>query len=117
MSEKQLIGVCGIVCSECGAYLATKNNDEALRKKTAEEWSKMFGVDIKPESIDCVGCTTPKGIHFSHCSECEIRACGQKKKVANCGHCPDYPCEKISGFFKMIPAAKAVLDAEHKTAY
>ena len=117
MSEKRLIGVCGIVCSECGAYLATMNNDESLRKKTAEEWSKMFGADIKPESIYCVGCITPKGKHFSHCSECEIRACGLKKKATNCGHCPDYPCETISGFFKMVPAAKAVLDAEHKTVY
>jgi hypothetical protein len=115
MSETTLIGVCGIVCSECGAYLATKNNDEAMRKKTADEWSKMYGVDIKPEAIDCVGCTTPTGNHFHHCSECEIRACGQKKRVKNCGRCPNYACEMINGFFKMVPTAKTVLDSEHKT--
>jgi hypothetical protein len=115
MSENKLIGVCGIVCSECGAYLATKNNDEALRRKTAEEWSKTYKVDIKPESVYCVGCTTPEGRHFHHWSECEIRACGQKKGAKNCGHCPEYACEMINGLFKMVPAAKAVLDAEHRT--
>jgi hypothetical protein len=114
MSERKLIGVCGIVCSECGAYLATKNGDEALRKKTAEEWSKAYGVEIKPESVYCVGCTVPEGPHFHHCSECEIRACGLKKIVANCGRCPDYRCAAITGFFNMVPAAKAVLDAEHE---
>jgi len=114
MSEKKLIGVCGIVCSECGAYLATKNNDETLRKKTAEEWSKMYGIKLKPEDIICVGCVVQKGKHIGHWSECEIHACGAKKKVKNCGRCPDYACERISGFFKMVPSARDVLDAERK---
>jgi len=114
MGEKRLIGVCGIICSECGAYLATKNNDEAIRQKTAAEWSKMFGAEIPPESIACVGCITPQGTHFQHCAECDLRACAQKKGAANCGRCPDYPCQKITRFFKMLPAAKAVLDAEHE---
>ncbi len=115
MAEK-LIGVCGIVCSECGAYLATKNSDEALRQKTAEEWSKAFGVPIKAESVSCVGCITPEGRHFQHCSECHIRACGEKKQVKNCGRCPEYACEKIRAFFDLVPAARAVLDGEHADA-
>ena len=112
MSEPRLIGVCGIVCSECGAYLATKNGDEALRKKTAEEWSSKYGVELKPEQVYCVGCTTREGPHIGHCAECDIRACGFRKKVTNCGRCPDYPCATIAGFVEMVPAAKAVLDAE-----
>jgi hypothetical protein len=112
MSDKKLTGACGIVCSECGAFLATKNNDPALRKKTAEEWSKMFNVDIKPESIDCVGCTTPAGPHFHHCSVCAIRACSRRKNIENCGRCPDYPCNTLDGVFKMVPEAKTTLDIE-----
>jgi hypothetical protein len=115
MSEKPLIGACGIVCSDCGAYLATKHNDEAMSKKTAEEWSKMHDADIRPESVHCVGCITPEGRHFHHCSVCEIRSCGQKKKVKNCGRCPDYPCARINSFFKMVPAAKPMLDSERET--
>jgi len=114
MSEKKLIGMCGIVCSECGAYLATRNSDEALRRKTSEEWSKLFGVKVDPKDIVCVGCMAPKGKHFHHCSECEIRLCGVKKKVKSCGQCNLYVCGKLEGFFKMAPGAKAVLDEERK---
>jgi hypothetical protein len=112
MSDERLIGTCGIVCSECGAYLATKNHDEPLRKKTAEEWSRTYSVEIRPESVHCVGCVAQEGRHFSHCAECNIRACGRKKGVANCGCCADYPCSAITAFFTMVPPAKAVLDAE-----
>ncbi len=104
------------MCSECGAYLATKHRDEALRKKTAAEWSKIYGVDVEPESVCCVGCIVSDGPHFQHCSECEIRACGQQKNVANCGRCPEYACERINGFFNLVPAARSVLDGEHNAS-
>lgn len=104
------------MCSECGAYLATRNSDAALRKKTAEEWSKKYGVQISADDVFCVGCTSPGGPHFRHCSECEIRACGKSKNVANCGRCPDYACGTITGFFGVVPAARTVLDAERKRA-
>ena len=80
MSDTRLIGVCGLTCSDCGAYLATKNNDEVLRAKTAEEWSKRYSVDLKPADIYCVGCIIPSGRHIGHCGECNIRACGQERR-------------------------------------
>ena len=43
----KLIAPCGIDCSKCGAYIAKKNNDDALRKSTAEEWSKIHGGSFK----------------------------------------------------------------------
>jgi hypothetical protein len=107
----KIIGYCGLICTECPAYLATKNDDDELRKKTADEWSKMFGADIKPENINCSGCTN-EGVKFHHCSECEMRACGMARGVKNCGHCDDYPCAKLDDFFGMVPSAKNVLDAE-----
>ena len=111
----KIIGYCGIVCTECPAYLATTNNDEELRKATAEKWSEMYKSDIKPENIKCNGCTT-SGHKFHHCTECEMRLCGISKKVKNCGRCGDYPCDKITAFLKWVPDAKKVLDAEHRAA-
>ena len=35
-----MIAYCGLDCSKCGAFLATQANDDALRAKTSEEWSK-----------------------------------------------------------------------------
>ncbi len=107
----KIIAVCGITCNECPAFLATQADDTELRTKTAEEWSKMYGADIKPEHINCDGCNV-EGKKIQHCSECEIRACGMEKGLMNCSQCAEYPCDKLNGFFKMVPAAKVTLDNE-----
>ena len=39
-----------------------------------------------------------------------MRACGMAKGVENCGHCADYACDKLEGFFGMVPDAKVTLD-------
>jgi hypothetical protein len=111
----KIIGFCGLVCTECPAYLATINNDEELRKATAKKWSEMYKSDIKPENIKCNGCTT-QGHKFHHCTECEMRLCGISKKVKNCGHCAEYPCKTMKAFLKYVPDAKKVLDAEKKAS-
>ena len=35
---KRMIGYCGLDCEKCDAYLATINDDQALREKTAKLW-------------------------------------------------------------------------------
>ena len=108
----KIIAVCGIVCGECPALAATRNDDNALREKTAKEWSQMFNADIKPENINCDGCMPDTGKKFHHCTECEIRLCGIGKGLDNCSQCANYACSKLEEFFKMVPAAKETLDAE-----
>ncbi len=105
-----IIAICGITCTECRAYLATQSDDDAARAKTAEEWSKAYNSEIKPEHINCDGCVPDTGRKIHHCTECEIRACGLAKGVENCGHCADYACDKLEGFFGMVPDAKVTLD-------
>ena len=105
------LAVCGLDCAACPCFIAYKTNDQALRVKTAAEWSKGFKVELKPEDINCVGCLKLKGVHVGHCSQCEIRACGLKRKVANCALCPDYAsCDKINKFLANVPPAKANLE-------
>jgi hypothetical protein len=111
---EKMISYCGLVCSDCGAFLATKNNDNNLRKKQSEEWSKQFGGVIKPEDINCKGCTSTSGVTFNYCKVCEIRNCGTTKKVKNCAYCASYACEKLERFFQMAPMAKANLEAIRK---
>ncbi len=106
-----VIAYCGINCSECPAYIATQKNDDEARKKVAEEWQKIFNPNIKPEDINCDGCTSQTSRHFSYCSECKIRQCGMEKKVENCAYCKEYACDKLNEFFKMVPNAKVTLDA------
>ena len=33
---KDMIGYCGLDCEKCDAYIATMNDDQALREKTAK---------------------------------------------------------------------------------
>lgn len=106
----KMIANCGIVCSECPAFIATKNNDEEGIKKTAEMWSKQFGGDIKPEHVWCDGCISKGDRHCAHWSECEIRICCHGKELANCAECDDYACEKLEAFFKFVPDAKKTLE-------
>ncbi|MGE5296758.1 MAG: DUF3795 domain-containing protein [Solirubrobacterales bacterium] len=106
----KMLAMCGLDCAACPAFTAHKTDDQALRVKTAAEWSKQFGVQMKPEDINCVGCLKTKGPQIGHCAECEIRKCGMSKKVKNCGLCKDYPCDKISNFIAQVPPAKANLE-------
>lgn len=39
---KELIGYCGLDCEQCDARIATVNNDEALREKTAKLWKRLL---------------------------------------------------------------------------
>ncbi len=105
-----MIAYCGLTCTDCPAYLATKNNDDALRAETAAKWSKLFKAEIAPEEIACHGCLSEGGSLFSHCHVCAIRKCGQIKGVENCAHCNEYPCAQLSEFHETVAEAKRVLD-------
>ena len=105
-----MIAVCGLDCSECGAYLATRDDDDEKRAETARKWSELYGVEMKPVDINCTGCVSEGGVHFQHCSVCEIRRCGLGRGVVNCAHCDDYACERLTEFFRMAPECKVSLD-------
>ena len=53
---KNMIGYCGLDCEKCDAYLATINDDQALREKTAKLWVELNNAPILPEHINCEGC-------------------------------------------------------------
>lgn len=110
MGMNEMIAYCGLDCHKCGAFLATRDNDDEKRKKVAEFWSKEFGKEIKPQDINCDGCLTENGNLFGYCKVCEIRKCAKEKAVENCAYCNDYLCDKLKAFYKMAPEAKIRLD-------
>jgi hypothetical protein len=107
---KEMIAFCGLTCHDCGALLATQDDDDAKRAEVAQQWSKLFKVDIKSESINCDGCLSEGGQIFSYCEVCEIRKCAMEKDVMNCAYCNEYACEKLEKFFHMAPDAKKQFD-------
>ena len=89
VGDLQEIGCCGLNCEKCDAYIATKNNDDALREKTAKLWSGLNHTTILPEQVNCAGCRTD-GVKTVFCeSICAVRKCAMQKGFATCGNCPE----------------------------
>lgn len=105
-----MIAYCGLTCTDCPAYLATQAGDRAELERVAALWREEFNAPhITVASILCDGCII-EGRKCGHCAECEIRACALALSVATCGHCNEYACEKLEGFFAFAPDARATLD-------
>lgn len=111
-ADDRLTGCCGLDCGACNAFVATKNDDAALRAKTAVEWSKLFGREFEPEDIHCAGCRAD-GRHVDWCETgCEVRRCALRRGVTNCGECTEYGCAVIIAHLPHIPSdARARLAA------
>ena len=72
---KGMIAYCGLDCEKCNAYLATINDDQALREKTAKLWAELNNAPVLPEHINCENCRVD-GIKTIYCdSLCAIRQC------------------------------------------
>ncbi len=98
---KQLIACCGLNCEACDARIATCNNDDALRERTAQLWSEINHVTITKEMINCMGCRTD-GVKTPFCDGmCDIRRCVRDRGFATCGDCPDLRhCETVKPIFQ-----------------
>jgi hypothetical protein len=107
---KQFIACCGIDCETCDARIATVNDDNELREKTAQKWSEMYGSpDITPESINCMGCRID-GVKIGHYNECGIQKCVHEKGYNTCGECAELDtCEMVGMVLQHLPEAKVNL--------
>jgi hypothetical protein len=108
--SERIIARCGLICSECPAYIATKDGDEQKIAETAAMWSKMYNAEVKPEYVWCDGCALP-GRKCGHCAECDVRACAESKGMDNCGFCNELSeCATINNFFQLAPGSKIVIE-------
>ena len=103
----KLIAICGLDCEQCDAYIATKNNDQVLREKTAKLWAELNNAPILPEHINCEGCRMD-GKKTVYCdSLCAIRQCALKKGMTTCGDCPEMEqCPTVGAVFAHNPQAR-----------
>jgi hypothetical protein len=106
-----IVACCGLVCSDCPAYIATQADDRTALEQVAAQWREEYNSpSITVESVICDGCMVESQRHCGHWSECDIRACGAGKDVANCAHCPDYACDRLEEFFGFVPEARSALE-------
>jgi hypothetical protein len=108
----KMIAVCGLNCEKCDAFIATKNNDQALREKTAKLWSELNKTTILPEHINCEGCRMD-GAKTVFCNNlCEIRKCALSRNYETCGECPEMDhCPKVGAIHANNAEAKKNLMA------
>jgi hypothetical protein len=103
---EKIISCCGLNCATCEARIATINNDDELRKATAEKWKTFYNVpDMSPEMINCTGCRE-EGVKLAHCNECKIRLCAIEKGFKTCAECSSMEtCSLVAGIHKNVPEA------------
>ena len=106
-----MIAYCGLVCSNCPTFLATQNDDDAARERTAALYAQKFGMTLKKEEINCDGCLSMGGRQIGYCRVCEIRQCCLEKGHKHCVVCPEQPCDKLRRFHEFSPDAKAGFEA------
>lgn len=119
MAEATL-AYCGIDCEKCPVRIATSEDDDDLRQKTAREWSSLYGEilesfgihSLKPEDMNCCGCRSNRGL-FIGCASCSIRKCSKDKGFITCASCDEYEsCDMLKGFYssEIHQSAKENLD-------
>ena len=105
-----MIAYCGLDCAACGAYIATQADDREAQERVVTQWRVQLNLPDMPfEAAICDGCTST-GRLGGYCGECPVRACAAGKGVATCGHCAEYPCDKIESFISTAPEVKATLE-------
>jgi hypothetical protein len=103
---EKIISCCGLDCAKCDARIATLNDDNELRKSTAEKWSVDFNApELTFTMINCTGCRE-EGVKFNHCNVCEIRKCVRSKGFDTCGECSEMStCTIVGAIHKYVPDA------------
>ena len=88
---EEILGLCGFRCDLCQFFNKNVIGQEH-KEAVSREFNRIFGYDIKPSDVECVGCRN-EGKHAD--VNCPVRPCAIKKSVKNCAHCQDFICDKL----------------------
>jgi hypothetical protein len=106
------IAFCGLDCAKCDAFVAARDNDDALRARIAERWSGLTGRAFSPLDVDCGSCSS-SGPHPPYLHECPIRACAGERRFATCAACEHCPCADLEAVHRRSPSAAENLERLH----
>ncbi len=88
-ADKSLAAVCGLNCTACTLYIATREDPKRL-KDLATRFQMPEG------EIKCYGCRSEK--RGPYCESCEMSACAADRNIDFCSECKDYPCDALKQF-------------------
>lgn len=81
--------VCGLFCAACSLYIGSLEAPERLE-------SFMRRTGKSREEATCHGCRSD--VLAWHCRTCRLKACAEKKGIAFCAECADFPCADFRAF-------------------
>ncbi len=91
-NEYYLFGACGLDCSKCEIYAATKNR--VLAEQLANWMQKVNNLYVDPRDVRCKGCRGDRECHWS--ANCWIlQCCIDEKGLDFCNECHEFPCERL----------------------
>ncbi|MGE5815071.1 MAG: DUF3795 domain-containing protein [Acidobacteriota bacterium] len=105
------MSVCGVLCSECPAYLAASRG-LAYQQRVADAWHRIYGLNEKPERISCGGCFGTDKEVFHTSRGCKARMCAHRKGLSSCAECFQVHCaslEKAQAVWDHVPQLSSVL--------
>jgi hypothetical protein len=120
MQMDRMVALCGVICTDCPAYIATQADDRDALEQVLVHWREESNApDITVEDIICDGCLTRDGRLNGYCQQCKVRSCAVVRDVTNCAYCAEYVCDELKrllricdrqeGFFGFARKARATL--------
>jgi len=92
-----MICYCGIDCTHCKTFLATINDDDALRELVQGYYAEI-GHAMELEEIHCLGCRSDEML--PGCADCPYMKCGKEVGLKRCDECIVYPCESLNWYIE-----------------
>jgi hypothetical protein len=114
-----MMSACGVLCSECPAYLA-QTKGTAHQARTVEAWRRIYGLNETAEHISCGGCLGADDEVFYASRNCRARCCCRAKGLSSCAECANESCpdlEAAQSVWDDVPNLAGTLSATDFTMY
>lgn len=114
-----LMSACGVMCSECGAYLAA-SKDPAYQQEVADAWRRIYGLNEDRANINCGGCLSSDDQVFHTSVRCTARRCCLDKGFSSCADCPEKSCaylDRAQSVWDGVPQIGSSLSAADYDSY
>ncbi len=114
-----MIAACGVLCSDCPAYLGNAKGT-THQQTTTQAWARIYGLKEIAENISCGGCLGPDEELFHTSRSCKARQCCRSKGFSTCAECEMEPCpdlEKAQSVWDGVPDLASTLSREDFARY
>jgi hypothetical protein len=118
-TERKMMAACGVMCSDCPAYLGQARGPEH-QESTAAAWRRIYRMRETAANISCGGCSGPEDRLFHTSLRCKARLCCASKGFKTCAECSLESCrdlEKAQAVWDRVPDLAKTLSREDFATY